>query len=138
MDDTPDDITCPDFELGLILFLFCQWSFFQLFFCDTGMSMPSFGCKKDAQDWRKLLEKYEKHKWNLQKSRWNLHHCVLVMQEIQTLQKAQRTQGIGYFDSLLTPLVQSRSFNKLWNLGQTSAWFRLAKRNPCISFYQSM
>ena len=26
-----------------------------------------------------------------------------------------------------TPLVQSRSFNKLWNLGQTSAWFCLAK-----------
>ena len=26
-----------------------------------------------------------------------------------------------------TPLVQSRPLNKLWNLGQTSAWFCLAK-----------
>ena len=26
-----------------------------------------------------------------------------------------------------TPLVQNRSFNKLWNLGETSAWFCLAK-----------
>ena len=64
-----------------------------------------------------------------------------------------------------TPLVQSRNFNKLWNLGQTSSWFCLAihrttltnpsnnlnksmqqfrqihvtnKRNPCIDSDQYM
>ena len=31
-----------------------------------------------------------------------------------------------------TPLVQSRSFNKLWNLGQTSTWFCLSKGNKYI------
>ena len=53
-----------------------------------------------------------------------------------------------------TPLVQSRSFNKLWYLGQTSAWLCLAKgenytrqlwqihvatlTNPCRKFGKSM
>ena len=53
-----------------------------------------------------------------------------------------------------TPLVQNRSFNKLWNLGQTSAWFCLAKgeknieqlwpihvatlKNPCNNLEKSM
>ena len=44
------------------------------------------------------------------------------------------------------PFLQSRGFNKVWNLGQTSAWFCLAKsgtrqvhvttltNNPCSSF----
>ena len=35
----------------------------------------------------------------------------------KTLPEAQQTRGIEYFDS----------FNKLGNLGQTSAWFCLAK-----------
>ena len=35
----------------------------------------------------------------------------------KTLQKAQQTRGIAYFDS----------FNKLGNLCQTSAWFCLVK-----------
>ena len=42
-----------------------------------------------------------------------------------------------------TPLVQSRNFNKLWNLGQTSSWFCLAIHrttltNPSNNLNKSM
>ena len=51
-----------------------------------------------------------------------------------------RTHTIEYL-APSTPSVQSRSFNKLWNLGQTSAWFCLAKGEkwidqPCNNFYK--
>ena len=42
----------------------------------------------------------------------------------KTLPKVQRTRGIEYF--------QSRSFNKLWDFGQTSAWFCLTKGDKNI------
>lgn len=44
----------------------------------------------------------------------------------KTLPKAQWTQALTTLTHS-TPLVQSRSFNKLWNLGQTSVWFCLAR-----------
>ena len=49
----------------------------------------------------------------------------------QTLPKAQRTQALRTLTHL-TPLVQSRSFNNLWNLGQTSVWFCLEKGEKYI------
>ena len=46
----------------------------------------------------------------------------------------QRHNGPKAFSTLThsTPSVQSRSINKLWNLGQTSAWFCLAKSKKYI------
>ena len=52
-----------------------------------------------------------------------------------TLPKAQRTQGIEYFDSLTT----SRSINRLWNIGQIQLGFVLqSARNAYNNFDKSM
>ena len=47
---------------------------------------------------------------------------------------ATGTKDPGHCGSLIqsTPLVQSRSLKKLWNLGKTSGWFDLAKGGKYI------
>ena len=53
---------------------------------------------------------------------------------IITLPKAQQAHSIEYFESFNTFSSKQKfvSFNKLWNLGQTSAWFCLTKSKKYI------
>ena len=46
--------------------------------------------------------------------------------QIKLCQRQNRPKALSTLTHS-TPLVQSKSFNKLWNFGQTSAWFCLAK-----------
>ena len=46
-------------------------------------------------------------------------HCFQIQTQIQTL--LNRFKAFSMLTNS-TPLVQNRSFNKIWNLGQASAW----------------
>ena len=59
-------------------------------------------------------------------SKKHMHEIAQTEIYSKTLQKAQRTQGFEYFDSFNT-FSSMQKLQQALNLGQTSAWFCLAK-----------
>ena len=101
--------------------------------------LPSPPPQTCVNDWRKyFIDNKSHHQWT--KARFAYIRSNLWSSlEKKTLPKAQRTQGIEYFDPFNTFSSKQRSFINLRNLGQTSAWFCLATlTNPCSNFDKSI
>ena len=74
---------------------------------------------------RELFVFYRPNNTTLQTT-WSHHSKIRQILENKHCQRHNRSKALRKMTHW-TPLVQSRILNKLWNLGQTSAWFCLTR-----------
>ena len=94
-------------------------------------SLVSIGIKlgMTGQPQTRILGIFQSSKYTLFRIYMLLPKSILGTMQSSYIAKGTRdpSRHIEYFDS--TTLFRSRRFNNLWNFGQTSTWFCLAKGN---------
>ena len=123
---------------------FIPWTFVERFYKESFFAEAVMRKRNELERMKMMRKDEERRREELVRLFWNLK-----------IEHYQRHNGPKALNTLThsTPFVQSRGFNKLWNLGQTSAWSCLTKvkkyveqlgqihittlTNPCSHFDKS-